>query len=157
MNGKKIHLITILICLFCHLTAVAKQPSEASGRFNVTNDNQQMSVNLKVTDDDGFLRCTSSDNDTEMYIEVEYSEIDGKYAWFAGICTEDGANFTGKWLFGAVHDGGTPGKLVDHVWWEWLPDSDDVEDVAKSKVENLEIPADNKPIGSGDIKVNDYD
>jgi hypothetical protein len=100
-----------------------------------------MSVNLQVTDDDdGFLRCTRSDDDTEMYIELEYTAIDGKYAWFAGICTEDGER-----------------KLVDHVWWEWLPDSDDVEDVAKSKVENFEIPAKNKPINSGDIKVNDYD
>jgi hypothetical protein len=117
-----------------------------------------VSVNLNVTDDDdGFLRCTSSDDDTEMYIELEYTAIDGDYAWFAGICTEDGENFTGKWLFGAVHDGGTPGKLVDHIWWEWLPDSDDVEEVAQSKVENFEIPAKNKPISSGDIKVNDYD
>ncbi|MHC4152206.1 MAG: hypothetical protein ACYSSP_08920 [Planctomycetota bacterium] len=158
MNGKNLISVLTVICLLFCMTVIAKQSSNASGRFKVTNDNKQMSVNLQVTDDDdGFLRCTRSDDDTEMYIELEYTAIDGKYAWFAGICTEDGENFTGKWLFGAVHDGGTPGKLVDHVWWEWLPDSDDVEDVAKSKVENFEIPAKNKPINSGDIKVNDYD
>jgi len=157
MAAKKIILVLTLLCLLLSVTVLAKQTNEARGRFKVKDDNKNVTVNLKVTEDgDGFLRCTKSDNDVEMYIDIEYAEIDGKYAWFAGICTEDGENFTGKWLFGVVHDGGTPGKLVDHIWWEWLPESDNVEDIAKSKVENLEIPSGNKTINSGDIKVNDY-
>jgi hypothetical protein len=158
MSGKKLILVLVVTCLLSNLTLMAKQSNDASGRATVVDNNQQVTVHLKATeDDDGFLQCTSSDNDTEMYIELEYIEIDGKYAWFAGMCTKDGSNFTGRWFFGAVHDGGNPGKLVDHIWWEWLPESDDVEEIAKSKVENLEIPSDNKPIESGDIEVNDYD
>jgi len=158
MNYKKLICVTIAVCLLLSLSSAAKQSSEASGSCKVGDDGRPVSVVLRATDDEeGFLRCTDSDNDTEMYIELEYVVIEDTYAWFAGVCTEDGANLTGRWLFGAVHDGGSPGKLVDHIWWEWLPESDDVEEIAKSKVENLDIPSENKPITSGDIEVTDFD
>ncbi len=105
----------------------------------------------------GFFHWWLEDGSRETYVEAVYVKVDGNYAWFAGKCTKDSADLAGRWLFIAAHDGGMPGRLTDHIWWEWLPDTPDAESIAKAKVENLETPASNKPIISGDIVVHCYE
>ena len=104
----------------------------------------------------GFLLCSQKNQNRETHSEVVYVKVDGDYAWFAGKCTRDSGNLKGRWFFIAVHDGGTPGKLVDHIWWDWLPQTPDAESIAKKKVENLERPANNKHISAGDVVVRFY-
>ena len=100
----------------------------------------------------GYLHSWQANKSEEIYAEVKYVVVDGDYAWFAGKCTE--GKLAGRWYFIVVHDGGTPGRLVDHFWWDWLADTADAEDLARQKVENTEKPANNKFINNGDIEVN---
>ena len=106
----------------------------------------------------GIIRQWHEGKDSEgLSVEISYMHVDGKYAWFAGKCIEDkGIGMNGRWLFIAVNDGGEPGKLVDHLWCEWLADTKDAEAIAKRKVESLEKPCENIMIKDGNIVINNY-
>ena len=80
-------------------------------------------------------------------------KVDGEYAWLAGKSTKDSTKLANQWFFITIHDGGSPGNLVDHMWWDWLPDTENVENIAKNKVENLEKAENNQIIKDGDIQI----
>lgn len=101
----------------------------------------------------GWLRLWSADGSRETKVDLVYLRVDGEYAWLAGECKEDTDGLQGRWVFLAVHDGGKPGRLVDHIWLEWLGEGAEGRAEAKSKVENLDTPAESKSIESGDIEV----
>ena len=107
----------------------------------------------------GIIYSRHEDTEAEkgLYIEVTYLHIDDDYVWFAGKCFEDSdMEKQGRWLFMVVHDGGEPGKLVDHLWCEWLVDTKDAAAIAKRKVENLAKPKHNRLIMNGEIVVTAY-
>jgi len=138
----------------------AAPANSASGKVEiVSSDDQTASAEFKANvgkaqqPANGFFRVSAEDKGTETYVDVVYVKVDGDYAWFAGKCTRDSEGLMGRWFFIVVHDGGKPGRLADHIWWDCLPDTDDAESIAKEKVENFEIPESNKPIKSGDIEV----
>ncbi len=87
--------------------------------------------------------------DEEVFIHVHYLRFEESYAWFAGQVTQDSTSREGRWLFAAVHDGGS----VSHLWWQWFGQGDDAERRAREKVQNLEIPDRNVPIKSGNLSV----
>jgi len=128
---------------------VSAQPGEAS--------HIEMKASAAGADNSakGWLRLRSSDGGTETKVDLVYLRVDGEYAWAAGECTEDTDGLGGRWLFIAVHDGGKPGRLVDQFWMEWLDEGAKGRQQAKSKVDNLETPAESKSIESGDLKVED--
>jgi len=103
----------------------------------------------------GWLRLRSADGSVETKVDLVYLRVDGEYAWAAGECTEDTDGLQGRWLFIALHDGGKPGRLVDQLWMEWLDEGAKGRQQAKSKVDNLETPAESESIESGDLKVKD--
>lgn len=105
----------------------------------------------------GSFHYWLEDGSEEIYVDVVYVKVDGEYAWFAGKCSKASGELVGRWLFLAAHDGGDPGRLVDHIWWEWLPDTADAQAVAERKVNNLKKPASNKSIKAGNVVVNFYD
>ena len=107
----------------------------------------------------GLFHLWRDDKTKGLYLELAYLLVDDNYAWFASRCIKDkdDGKLVGRWLFIAVHDGGAPGRLVDHLWCEWLPAAKDAEQIAKRKVKNLEKPKTNRPIGDGNIVVNSYD
>jgi hypothetical protein len=86
-------------------------------------------------------------------VEVRYLHVDGQFAWMAGECTEDGDQFRDRWIYVVVHDGGEPGRLVDHIWIEWLDEGPEGQQDAEAKLVNLEKPSENRSIESGDIVV----
>jgi len=121
-------------------------------------------IDLKVHKENGkpakgLFHLWRDDQTKGIYLELAYLLVDDDYAWFASRCTkdEDDGKLVGRWLFIVVHDGGTPGRLVDHLWCEWLPATKDAEQIAMRKVKNLEKPKMNRPIGDGNIVVNSYD
>ena len=163
MNTKEAILVVCFFSLLIvvpvfSLQFVSSHSNNAAGKITIADDNGG-SVDFKAVDgkdgqpSTGYLRLKSGDGSKETEAEVKYVNVDGDYAWFAGQCTRDSGGLTGRWFFAAVHDGGTPGKLVDHIWFDWLPDTADAEAVAKSKVENFAKPSSNKPITTGDIVV----
>jgi len=107
----------------------------------------------------GLFHLWRDDETKGIWLELAYLLVDDDYAWFASRCTEDkdDGKLAGRWLFIVVHDGGAPGRLVDHFWCEWLPATKNAEQLARRKVKNLERPKENKPIGAGNIVVNSYD
>ena len=157
MNLKR---FTFALVMFSLVLSVPALANSASGEVKISSGADKGVVKFNVVEGanskagDGFLHFSLAKSKEEIHIKVSYVKVDGEYAWFAGECTQDGVSQIGLWFFGAVHDGGKPGKLVDHIWWEWLPDSEDAESIAGSKVENLEIPSENKTITDGDITVN---
>lgn len=167
MNMKKVFLTLIVFSLVIVVPSFSESQkytsaskSSVTGKVQISADTnkytwaefstRQGKDGLSAT---GSLHLWSEDNSRQTYVNLAYLNVDGEYAWFAGQCTNDNGSLTGRWLFVAVHDGGNPGRLADHIWWEWLPNSPDAEAVAKSKVENLEKPADNKSIKAGNIVV----
>jgi len=128
--------------------------AETKGEVLVSDDGTELHTKFKITLNDsgnsgnGFFQY--SDEQSTVRIKVKYLKVDGEYAWFAGKCVEDGIDKLDRWFFAVVHDGGKPGNIADHIWWEWL---DNTESIAKSKVENLEIPSERKQIKDGDITV----
>ncbi|MFC1738331.1 hypothetical protein ACFL1G_04675 [Planctomycetota bacterium] len=159
MVKKRFVLTLVLFSLVISVCASGKENNSAIGQIRVSDNKEGGLAKLKalagddIDSSEGFFHYLPADGTGEVRIKLAYVKVDGKYAWFAGECTQNGVNLIGRWFFGAVHDGGKPGKLVDHIWWEWLPDSDNARSVAKSKVENFEIPAENKTIIDGDIAV----
>ena len=133
---------------------------QANGKLEfLSEDNQMGSIEFEVYKQNegqsagGFFRLSLEKQDQTTYVDVRYVSIADDFVWFAGNCTKGSGDFTGRWIFIAANDGGRPGKLVDHIWWEWLPDTQNAENIAKRKVENLEKPAYNKPIETGEITV----
>lgn len=141
-------------------TASASCSNDASGNIEVSNDGARLRVEFEVREaansgsGGGFFRYGSADRSTSLAAEVFYVKVDDEYAWFAGRCVQDSGDLAGRWFFAAVHDGGTPGSLADHIWWDWLPEGPGAEKTAKRKVENLERPVSNKPIKTGNVVVN---
>ena len=133
--------------------------NQVTGKVQVLDEaDEYTSVEVEVRKQqdqpaEGSFRLSVDNNGRKTFVNLEYLKVDGEYAWFAGKCTEDSGGMAGRWLFIAVHDGGGIGRLLDHIWWEWLPPVPDAENIAKSKVENFEKPGSNKPIQSGDIVV----
>ncbi|MBN1795861.1 MAG: hypothetical protein JW804_04245 [Sedimentisphaerales bacterium] len=145
--------LTVILILPAWLHA-----AEVRGEISISNNGSSLHTQFKMVLSDegtgsGFFQY--SDGESTVRIKVTCLKIDGEYAWFAGKCVEGPMDNLNNWFFGVVHDGGQPGRLVDQLWWEWISESDDAESIAKSKVENLEIPSERKVIESGDIKVSD--
>ena len=168
MYPVNIKLTTVAIILFVLISPFIGQTDVAwavsvTGKIDVTaKDGKAANVqfSIKPTQNKpsatGTLSQRKNDGSSEFYLDVAYLNVDGKYAWFAGKCTKNSSDKTGKWLFVAVHDGGLRGELTDHIWWEWLDDSAVAESIAKRKVEAKEKPAVNLTIKSGDIIVDFY-
>jgi len=155
----------------CLMVAVLSVPASANGVGSVDT----VSGKVQVLDDEGTawaefkaakekdggaaggtFHWWLADGSKEAFIEVVYVTVDEEYGWFAGKCTRySDSSLADRWFFVAVHDGGEPGRLVDHIWWELLPAAQDAESLAKEKVDNLEVPAENKAIEDGEIVV-DY-
>jgi len=141
-------------------TAKASCSNEASGNIEVLDAGVRLDVEFEAREaagsnsGGGFFHYESADHSTKLAAEVFYVKVDDEYAWFAGRCVRDRGDLAGRWFFAAVHDGGTPGSLADHIWWDWLPEGPDAEKTAKRKVENLERPVSNKPVKAGNIVVN---
>jgi len=138
--------------------------SNATGKVQVLNDSDEYAwAEFEAYESKngqpakGLFHYWLEDGSEEIYVDVVYVKVDGEYVWFAGKCTEASGELVGRWFFLAAHDGGDPGRLVDHVWWEWLPDTADAETIAERKVNNLEKPANNKSIENGNVVVNFYD
>ena len=155
---KKPNTWLILITLYLVIVfAASSQGGTASGEVSISDGGNKLQAKLKIAtignenSIDGFLQY--HDEYDKVLIDVTSLKVDGEYAWFAGKCVEGGADYSGRWLFGAVHDGGKPGRLVDQIWWEWIPAGDNAESIAKSKVRNMQVPSERKDIQSGDIKV----
>jgi hypothetical protein len=143
MKMKKLFIIAIVVSTagLCLASSTAKGDVEVEG---------DIKVNLSVSHPGkGSVKLQSTNGDLVARINVKYTSFDEDYAWIAGKCTGGESELQDKWIFAAVNDGGKPGSLVDYIWWEWL----DSESAAKSKVENLEIPSDNKSIEKGNIVV----
>ena len=156
MRTRKKKLALIVSALVFTFSA-SSQGAKASGEISISDDGGEVQAKLQITTGEnedsagGYFQYL--DDGDKVYIEVTGVKIDGEYAWFAGKCIEGGAGYSGRWLFVAVHDGGKPGRLVDQIWWEWIPAGDNAESIAKSKVRNMRVPSERKDIQSGDIKV----
>ena len=169
MNVRKIILVVCVFSLGAVLSAFSQQSkselaNKAMGEVEISADNGESAwAEFRVSDAtsqssaSGFFHYWLDDKSKESYVEMAYVKVDGEYAWFAGKCSKSSENLTGRWFFAAVHDGGMPGNLVDHIWWDWLADTPNAESIAKEKVENMERPTANKPIESGDVTVRFYD
>jgi hypothetical protein len=158
MSTKFKSLILVASALFFLIETPALSV-EIKGEVTLSDNGKMVPAELKTTGNNfqgpanGFFQY--SENGRKIVITVTYLKTDGEYAWFAGKCTGDGVDYTGRWFFAAVHDGGTPGRLVDHLWWEWISDSDNARSIAESKVRNMRVPSERKKIQSGDIKISD--
>lgn len=171
MKTGKIILILVIctLCIPALLFATDKSPKMIQKviwkiqHANANNKNiwlefkSQKAENSKTAD--GIFHIWQNDANKGLKLKVVYIKVDGKFAWFAGQCIEDkdSGKLMNRWLFLTVYDGGTPGKLVDQLWCEWLPDSKDAKKIAERKVKKLEKPKTNKPINSGNIVVNSYE
>ena len=169
MNIKRTILVVTVFSLVTAVPLFSEEKMSArannmSGKIQVSDDNgakpwvqfrTQQGKNNRPAG--GSFQYRPEGKSKETYVDVVYVKVDGEHGWLAGKCTRDGTDLVGRWLFLAAHDGGTPGRLVDHIWWEWLPNTADAESIAKRKVENLEKPANSKSIISGNIVVNFYD
>jgi hypothetical protein len=52
--------------------------------------------------------------------DVKYVRVDGAYAYFGASCTYDSdASTVGRWKYGKVLDGGTPGTAGDYLGFTW--------------------------------------
>ena len=163
MKAEKLFLFLAVIIL-AGSAAFANQGGSAgkvSAQLNVSCDGEeQLEVKLKAVEVNngvrgkGYFRCLPEQGG-RIYAKVVYVTVDGDYAWVAGECTDSDTDMEGRWFFLVAHDGGKPGQDVDHIWWDWLADSDDDEEIARKKVENLQTPSNNRPIESGDIEVKD--
>lgn len=143
MKMKKLFIIAVVVST----AGLCLASSSAKGNIEVKGD---IKVNISVSHPGkGSLELESTRGNLIADINVKYTSFDENYAWIAGKCTSGKAEFEGKWFFAAVNDGGKPGSLVDYIWWEWVGS----ESAAKSKVENLEIPSNNKSIENGNIVI----
>ena len=129
-----------------------------SGKVEVTGGDKKavladFKAELSKGSVNGFLRLTIAENDKASFIKIVNLKINGSYAWFSGKCTSSDSDKLGNWLFVAIHDGGTPGEIADHIWWQWLGSGDKAKSPAARKVENFEKPAENKIIKTGNITV----
>ena len=157
MESKKRHLVLSALIVIQIFPAFIYAAS-ANGQITVSQGSKIFDVKLNMDDtksDKGFIQSVDQGSGDSVRIQISYITIDGEYAWFAGKCTDGRADKIGEWLFGVVHDGGKPGNLVDHLWWEWIGDGDDAEAKARAKVDNLQIPSGRKAVQSGDIKIGD--
>lgn len=164
MNTKANLSVAVLVLLAITTLAlsqgkVSSNINQVTGKVQVLDEaDQYVWVEFEVRKQqdqpaEGLFRLWVDNNGKKTFVSLKYLKVDGEYAWFAGRCTQDSGGMAGRWLFLAVHDGGSVGRLLDHIWWEWLPATPDAENIAKNKVENFEKPGSNKPIKSGDIVV----
>jgi hypothetical protein len=142
MHFQKTILLLTIFSLMMAVPAFSKQgKNNVSGKVKVSGDDASVWIELRADGAknslaaSGSLRCWQNNKSKETSADVVYMKVDGSYGWLAGKCTRDSGNLTGRWFFMAVHDGGTPGHLADQLW------------------ENLEKPANNKSIETGDIVV----
>jgi len=165
MSITKTILVVGVSCIVAAIPVFSQQkvsasPNNVTGKVQISdNSSGNVSVEFKAYEEKGdqpakgYFHLWLDDESEETFVDGVYVSVDDEYAWFAGRCTKDTGDLTGRWLFVAVHDGGSPGRLVDHLWWQWLPDTTDAENIAREKVENIETPADNQPIEAGNITV----
>lgn len=168
MNIRKTILIVSVVFVAATTPPLLSREDSApanntSGKVQVLDNGESVLVEFRARgkrDDKpagGSFRRSSADKSIDTYCNVVYVKVDGDYAWFAGKCVMDSDGLAGRWFFAAVHDGGRPSELVDHLWWDWLPRTPNAESIAADKVENIEKPDSNKPIESGNITVSFYD
>ena len=159
---EKILIITVTVFFLAGTgTANAASPANnATGKLQIVDDGgRAASVRFDASEAcegqpaKGSLTCSFIDQAQPNSVKIQIVKIDGQFAWLAGQCIS--GDLSGRWFFVVVHDGGQPGRLVDHIWWEWLPAGAD-ENTARTKVENLEKPAGNKSITDGNIVVSSY-
>ncbi|MHC4068849.1 MAG: hypothetical protein ACYS18_08605 [Planctomycetota bacterium] len=164
MNTKA-NLLVVALVLLAITTLVLSQGkvsahiNRVTGKVQVLDEaDENVWVEFEVRKQEsqpaeGLFRLWVDNNGKKTFVSLKYLRVDGEYAWFAGKCTRDSGGMEGRWLFLAVHDGGGIGRLLDHIWWEWLPATPDAENIAENKVESFEKPGSNRPIKSGDIVV----
>jgi hypothetical protein len=166
MNAKWPFLVILpMMAAVAFCGAVEQSSAEndsVAGRVEArTQEGELVWVELEIEaaqnsqDDLGELRISADGNSIDTLVEVAYLVVEDDYAWMAGECSRDTGANRGKWLFVVVHDGGRPGHLVDHLWIEWLGKGPKGQADAKERVQNIDKPADNQPIESGDIQVRD--
>ena len=160
MHFRKTISLLVIFLLMMSIPAFSKQgKNNVSGKVKVSGDDASVWIDFTAAGAKnsraigGSFCCQPDGEGKKTCANVVYMKVDGRYAWLAGKCTSDSSGLAGRWFFMAVHDGGTPGYLADHLWLDWLPDTPDAESVAKRKVENLEKPANNKSIEAGNIVV----
>ncbi len=151
----------VLVLVFPVFSGQSKISSHVTGKIEVKDDSNTVRVVFEAREAaenrpaEGTLNLDV--NGSEAEFEIRYVKVDGSYAWFAAKCTDSSSIRNGQWIFLLVNDGGTPGNLLDHIWWEWVGEGPSAEAVACEKVENIEKPAANKPVETGDIVVYDYE
>ena len=143
-------------------TCVAADRTAVKARLEIeASDDDFTNLKLDVRPKDEELSAKGNlylwiDSEVDrIKIEIRYLNVDGEFAWMAGECTEDGDQFKDRWIYVVVHDGGEPGRLVDHIWIEWLDEGAQGQQDAEQKLVNLEKPKRNRSIESGDIVVVD--
>lgn len=86
------------------------------------------------------------------YVDIQYVKVEGEDAYFAGpVTTASQASWVGNWISAAVHDGGEPAYMVDHVWGIFT----DIN-TAKYNVAYKVMPS-QFPVTSGNIQVHTYE
>ena len=160
-NLLKILAVGIVSCLI--LTSNAFSASgRVAGKVQTEIEGESARLQLKILEGESstgkrFFKYKLADSSETVFVKVKYLRIDDGYAWFAGKALPGKSSTrSNQWVFAVVHDGGIPGELVDHMWWQWLGEGDDAEKQAKEKVEELEQPEQNYPIESGDLVVENY-
>jgi len=171
MNTSKFYILVVLgalICLWPGMSATATAQIEKTiWQAELENpDQQKIIVTLKTrreksnTPTKGLLQFWPEGKpQNTISIQLTCLKKQKNYAWLAGKCIDDkkSGQLKDHWLFIALHDGGTPGRLADHLWLEWLPQTPDAEQKARKNVEKLQKPKQNMPVTDGNIIVDDYE
>jgi len=166
MNVKKIIILSLAFLTIAGVPVISEfgpcAAAEVKAKLDIEAQDDQfthLSINAKPTGDGiaakGTLALWNGNDTDKIKINISYLLIDGQYAWLAGKCVDSSGDFADRWVYVVVHDGGEPGRLVDHIWIEWLAEGQEGKTQAEQKVVNLDSPSKKISIESGDIKVDD--
>lgn len=155
MTFRKLFVGSVLTALMAGVSF--GEVANVSGRSKIRIDGNEKTLiefaAVKKTDSQpaaGFFKWNADDNSRQVQVSLTYVEVDNQFAWLAGLCVSDtDGELVGKWLLLTVSDFGSPGRLVDHVWMQWLPD----ESIARQKIQDFERADKNQPIEDGDIVI----
>ena len=162
MKAREIILVVLVVSALVIAPKVSVQadvsrPDNAVGNIVIVDAGDNADVEFKAVEAcegigaSGFFKLNGKGGAVKIDAVVRFVKVDGRYTWFAGQCTPNSPAMAGRWFFAVAHDGGEPGKLVDHLWLDWLTRSPDAAKIAERKVENYEKPSCNKPIKDGNI------
>ncbi len=86
-------------------------------------------------------------------VEVQYVNVDGDTAWFAGpVVSASDSGWTSQWFFGKVMDGGEPAAGVDQVWGSFVT----MEEAETGVAEMLDPSNGPFPVDMGNLQVHMY-